>query len=82
MVYVLVLYASFMLSCVVLCVLTGHHLNTQIIAKTMFVPSGAEIPNHARSLALHFQTQGTPVMIGIEICHLLRLEATLRRQRN
>lgn len=25
---------------------------------------GSEIPNHARELAAHFATQGTPVMIG------------------
>jgi len=25
---------------------------------------GSDIPSHARELAAHFQTQGTPVMIG------------------
>lgn len=35
-----------------------------ITSKILFVSSGGDIPTKARELALHFQTQGTPVMIG------------------
>ena len=33
-------------------------------SKVITVPSGAEIPTRARELARHFETQGTPIMIG------------------
>jgi hypothetical protein len=32
--------------------------------QVIFIPRGADIPSHARELAQHFRTQGTPVMIG------------------
>ena len=32
--------------------------------KTLFVSSGSEVNSHARAFALHFNTQGTPIMIG------------------
>lgn len=35
-----------------------------VTCKTLFIAQGSEIPNHARTLAQHFKTQGTPVMIG------------------
>ena len=35
-----------------------------ITSKIMFVPSGADLANKGRELILHFQTQGTPIMIG------------------
>ena len=28
------------------------------------LPRGSDIPSHARELAAHFRSQGTPVMIG------------------
>ena len=31
----------------------------------MFVSSGAELANKGRELAMHFETQGTPIMIGL-----------------
>ncbi|XP_023930998.1 ufm1-specific protease 2-like isoform X1 [Lingula anatina] len=39
-----------------------HLLGVQ--SKIMFVSSGADLGNKGRELAHHFQTQGTPVMIG------------------
>ncbi|PIA51486.1 hypothetical protein AQUCO_01100373v1 [Aquilegia coerulea] len=35
-----------------------------VTCKIMNVRSGAELPEKCRELALHFETQGTPVMIG------------------
>ncbi|MCO5602254.1 hypothetical protein L7F22_056383 [Adiantum nelumboides] len=35
-----------------------------VSSKILNVRSGAELPEKCRELALHFQTQGTPVMIG------------------
>jgi hypothetical protein len=35
-----------------------------ITTRTLFVTSGAEVASHARQLAAHFDTQGTPIMIG------------------
>ncbi|XP_072040093.1 ufm1-specific protease 2-like [Amphiura filiformis] len=35
-----------------------------VTSKIMFVSSGAEMASKGRELAVHFQTQGTPVMIG------------------
>ncbi|XP_074650060.1 ufm1-specific protease 2-like [Tubulanus polymorphus] len=35
-----------------------------VVSKIMFVSSGAELANKGRELAQHFQTQGTPIMIG------------------
>ncbi|XP_077984323.1 ufm1-specific protease 2-like [Glandiceps talaboti] len=35
-----------------------------ITSKIMFVNNGAELGNKGRELALHFQIQGTPIMIG------------------
>ncbi|XP_022098880.1 ufm1-specific protease 2-like [Acanthaster planci] len=35
-----------------------------ITCKLLYVSSGAEMANKGRELALHFQTQGTPIMIG------------------
>ncbi|XP_038055556.1 ufm1-specific protease 2-like [Patiria miniata] len=35
-----------------------------VSSKLLYVNSGAEIASKGRELALHFQTQGTPVMIG------------------
>lgn len=35
-----------------------------ITCKIMTVNRGADIPSHARELAAHFESQGTPVMIG------------------
>ena len=36
----------------------------QVSCKIINVRSGVELPEKCRELALHFQTQGTPVMIG------------------
>jgi len=36
----------------------------QVTSKILFVSSGAELETKARDLAVHFDTQGTPVMIG------------------
>ena len=35
-----------------------------VTSKIMFVNSGAEIRSKGRDLQHHFQTQGTPIMIG------------------
>ena len=35
-----------------------------VSCKMLTVPTGAEVPQHARALAAHFDTHGTPVMIG------------------
>lgn len=35
-----------------------------VTSKIMFVSSGAEMPSKGRDLLHHFQTQGTPIMIG------------------
>ncbi|KAM7273681.1 hypothetical protein ACFE04_028345 [Oxalis oulophora] len=35
-----------------------------VTCKVMNVRSGAELPERCRELALHFETQGTPIMIG------------------
>lgn len=35
-----------------------------VTSKIMFVSSGAEMRSKGRDLLHHFQTQGTPVMIG------------------
>ncbi|CAG0893509.1 unnamed protein product [Cyprideis torosa] len=35
-----------------------------VTSKIMFVPSGSELAGKGRELERHFQTQGTPVMIG------------------
>ncbi|GAB2240863.1 hypothetical protein Droror1_Dr00021381 [Drosera rotundifolia] len=35
-----------------------------VICKVMNVRSGAELPEKCRELALHFENQGTPIMIG------------------
>lgn len=35
-----------------------------IMYKILFVPTGAEIPTKARELMAHFETHGSPVMIG------------------
>lgn len=43
--------------------LTGLSLY-QVTCKVINVRSGAELPEKCRELALHFETQGTPVMIG------------------
>jgi hypothetical protein len=36
-----------------------------IDCKIMFISSGGEIANKARDIAKHFQTQGTPIMMGM-----------------
>ena len=36
----------------------------QVTSKILFVNTGAELSSKGRELAMHFQTQGTPVMIG------------------
>jgi hypothetical protein len=38
-------------------------------ARTLFVASGRDVANHARDIAKHFATEGTPVMIGILLLH-------------
>ncbi|XXG45212.1 hypothetical protein AAC387_Pa02g0349 [Persea americana] len=43
------------------CLLSEH---PQVSCKIINVRSGVELPEKCRELALHFQTQGTPVMIG------------------
>ena len=35
-----------------------------VSCKMLTVPTGAEVPQHARALAAHFDAHGTPVMIG------------------
>ena len=35
-----------------------------VTCRVMAIPDGAEVPAHARALAAHFETQGTPVMVG------------------
>ncbi|KAL2635471.1 hypothetical protein R1flu_006950 [Riccia fluitans] len=35
-----------------------------VSCKILNVPTGADMPSYCRQLALHFETQGTPVMIG------------------
>lgn len=35
-----------------------------IVSKIMFVSAGSELADKGRELAYHFQTQGTPIMIG------------------
>ena len=32
--------------------------------KILFLPNGAELPSHARALAAHFESEGTPIMMG------------------
>lgn len=36
----------------------------QVSCKVLNVRSGAELPEKCRELALHFESQGTPIMIG------------------
>lgn len=36
----------------------------QVSCKIINVRSGAELPEKCRELALHFENQGTPIMIG------------------
>lgn len=38
--------------------------NEQVSCKVINVRSGAELPEKCRELALHFDNQGTPIMIG------------------
>ncbi|XP_057868812.1 probable Ufm1-specific protease isoform X1 [Cryptomeria japonica] len=38
--------------------------NIKVSCKILNVRSGSELPEKCRELALHFQTQGTPIMIG------------------
>ena len=40
----------------------NQHLGVD--SKYLFVPSGAQLPEKARELSNHFDTQGTPVMMG------------------
>uniref|UniRef100_H2YW67 Ufm1-specific protease 2 n=1 Tax=Ciona savignyi TaxID=51511 RepID=H2YW67_CIOSA len=40
----------------------NQHLD--VTSKIMFVSQGAELANRGRELAMHFQHQGTPIMIG------------------
>ena len=40
----------------------NQHLGVD--SKYLFVPSGAQLPGKARELAKHFDTHGTPVMMG------------------
>ena len=40
----------------------------QVNCKILNVRSGSELPEKCRELALHFETQGTPVMIGMKMC--------------
>ena len=47
----------------------------KVSCKILNVRSGAELPEKCRELALHFETQGTPVMIGYS--HKLYLFAGL-----
>lgn len=45
----------------------AHLLNfypEQVSCKVINVRSGAELPEKCRELALHFEDQGTPIMIG------------------
>eukprot|EP00884_Botryococcus_braunii_P015780 jgi/Botrbrau1/2886/Bobra.0036s0028.1 len=44
----------------------GYVLDTHmgVTSKIITVPSGADMPTKAREIALHFDTQGTPIMIG------------------
>ena len=35
-----------------------------VTCKVLAIPSGADVPSHARALASHFATHGTPVMVG------------------
>lgn len=37
----------------------------QVSCKVINVRSGAELPEKCRELALHFESQGTPIMIGL-----------------
>lgn len=39
-------------------------LNSHNHRQIMTVNRGSDIPSHARELAAHFESQGTPVMIG------------------
>lgn len=40
----------------------------QVSCKVINVRSGDELPEKCRELARHFETQGTPVMIGMCFC--------------
>lgn len=44
----------------------GYYLDEQlnITCKAMMVPKGPELATKASELKSHFQTQGTPIMIG------------------
>ena len=48
-----------------------YSLIIQITCKILMVNSGAEMANKARELAVHFQTQGTPIMIGKHVAFRL-----------
>ena len=41
----------------------------QIESKTLYVSSGSELANKGRELAQHFDSQGTPIMIGKKVLH-------------
>jgi hypothetical protein len=41
----------------------------QVTCKILHVSSGAEMATKARELASHFETQGTPVMIGMHFAY-------------
>lgn len=42
----------------------------QITSKILFVSTGAELSTKARELAMHFQTQGTPIMTGQPLIYI------------
>ncbi|GJN13389.1 hypothetical protein PR202_gb00083 [Eleusine coracana subsp. coracana] len=52
--------------CIVLCVSISLNRKSiaQVNCKIINVRSGDELPEKCRELAMHFETQGTPVMIG------------------
>ena len=40
----------------------------QVTSKFLSVSAGAELASKGRELAQHFDTEGTPIMIGICVC--------------
>ncbi len=42
-------------------------------SKFLFVASGADLPSQARALAHHFDTVGTPIMMGTSFSRFLEL---------
>ena len=54
----------------------------QVTSKFLSVSAGAELASKGRELAQHFDTEGTPIMIGICVCVCLCVCVCVSRGKN